>query len=160
MNRSNAIWPLLGCALGTVLHAGAQAAPATVECVAWLSGCWERTGPGFSIQEQWMDPRGRIMVGMSRTVAGGKMLEYEYLRIEEHDGRLICVACPSGQTETPFAQAELTDSTVVFTNPDHDFPQRISYRLMPDGSVLARIEGVVGGADKAVDFPMKRARCQ
>jgi hypothetical protein len=138
----------------------AQASQAFVENLAWLSGCWERTGPGFSIQEQWMDPRGHMMVGMSRTVVKGETLEYEYLRIEERDGKLVYVAGPSGQEEASFPQVELTDSLVIFVNPEHDFPQRISYRRLADGSLLAEIAGPIGGEEKVVDFPMRRVPCE
>ena len=48
---------------------------------------------------------------------------------------------------------------VVFENPQHDFPQRIIYRLEKDGSLLARIEGVNQGREKGINFPMKRAKC-
>ncbi len=38
------------------------------------------------------------------------------------------VALPSGQAEATFVQAELSDSMAVFEAPEHDFPQRITYR--------------------------------
>ena len=48
---------------------------------------------------------------------------------------------------------------LIFENPQHDFPQRVIYRLQTDGSLLGRIEGVSKGKEKAVDFPMTRAGC-
>jgi hypothetical protein len=99
------------------------------------------------------------MIGMGRTVAGGETAEFEFLRIEEREGRLFYVALPSGQKETAFGAIEIADSTVLFENPEHDFPRRIRYRLLPDGSLLARIEGEMGGSLRAVDYPMKRIPC-
>ena len=49
-----------------------------------------------------MAPRGGSMLGMSRTVIGGKTVEYEFLRIALVDGTLAYVAKPSGQAEAPF----------------------------------------------------------
>jgi hypothetical protein len=48
---------------------------------------------------------------------------------------------------------------VVFENPRHDFPQRVAYRLDPDGVLQARIEGQRGEETAVVQFPMRRVRC-
>jgi len=44
----------------------------------------------------------------------------------------------------------------VFENPQHDFPQRISYKLNPDGTLLAAIDGTKAGKIRRVEFPYKR----
>lgn len=130
-----------------------------VDQLDWLAGCWRHEEPGFRRDEQWMEPSGGTMIGMSRSVAGGLTVEHEYLRIEDRDGILAYIASPSGQAETTFLQAELTDSTVVFEAPGHDFPQRIVYQRMRGGSVLAWVEGDVDGVTRVVEFPMTPARC-
>jgi hypothetical protein len=38
-----------------------------------------------------------------------------------------------------------TDSSVVFENLEHDYPQRIIYSLEPSGDLRARVEGIRGG---------------
>jgi len=53
----------------------------------------------------------------------------------------------------------VNDREVIFENPDHDFPQRIIYRLLSDEDLLGRIEGTINGKARAVDFPMKRTEC-
>jgi hypothetical protein len=100
------------------------------------------------------------MLGMSRTVVAGKTVEYEYLRIEEQDGILVYIAVPSGQEVAAFRQVELTDSTAVFADPAHDFPQRIRYRRLADGSLLAQIEGEQKGETRVIDFPLRRRPCE
>ena len=54
----------------------------------------------------------------------------------------------------------LGDREVVFGNSDHDFPQRIIYRLTSDEDLLGRIEGTIDGEERAVDFPMKKIDCE
>ncbi len=144
-------------------EAGAAAEAVTetlVDQLDWLAGCWEHEEPGFRRDEQWMEPSGGTMIGMSRSVAGGRTVEHEYLRIEDRDGILAYIASPSGQAEATFLQAELTDSTVVFEAPEHDFPQRIIYRLLALDRLLGRIEGVVDGVARSADFPFRRIPCQ
>lgn len=127
--------------------------------LAWLAGCWEQEEKGRTVHEQWMAPLGGSMLGMSRTVADGKTVSFEAMGIHEDQGKLVFTANPSGQEQASFTQSELTDSMIVFSNPKHDFPQRIIYRLRPDGTLNARIEGTRNGALKGVDFPMRRGRC-
>jgi hypothetical protein len=110
-----------------------------------------------------MAPRGGTLIGMSRTVAGDRTTEYEHLQIRQREDGLFYVARPSGQDETSFAlvsDAARLSSEATFENLEHDFPQRILYRLQPDGSLLARIEGAKEGVIPAVEFLMKRAACR
>ena len=49
---------------------------------------------------------------------------------------------------------------MIFESLEHDFPQRVIYRLTPDGRVAARIEGMIDGRPEAIDFPLQRTRCE
>ena len=64
-----------------------------------------------------------------------------------------------GGAVTPFRAKEITPSSVIFENPEHDFPQRMIYLSKPDGSLLGRIEGTNKGKQQAYDYPMTKARC-
>lgn len=132
----------------------------TVDQLSWIAGCWEGGSGNLEINEHWMRPSGGTMLGMSRTVARGRMVEFEFLRIQGTDsGAISYIAKPSRQAETSFTLVKLTDSLAIFENPVHDFPQRIVYRLQPDGSLHARIEGTRGGQERAIDFPYRRGAC-
>ena len=54
---------------------------------------------------------------------------------------------------------EATDSTVVFENRTHDFPQRVGYRKVGADSLLAWIEGERNGRTRRIEFPYRRVRC-
>ena len=139
--------------------ASAQSA-GVVGKLAWISGCWQRTTRnGQTIDEQWMTPRAESMLGMSRTVRGDSLIEYEQLRIGARAGRAVYFAAPSGQTPSEFTAASVSDTLVVFENPQHDFPQRIIYRKRGTDSLIARIEGTTGGTARGIDFPYVKARC-
>jgi Domain of unknown function (DUF6265) len=130
-----------------------------IKLMSWLAGCWESSRTDRRVEEQWMRPDGGTMLGMSRTVAGNKTSEFEFMQILSQEGKLIFTAKPSGQAEDSFTSTRLTSSEIVFENPQHDFPQRIIYRLNPDGSLSARIEGTQNGETRGVDLPMRRAKC-
>ena len=135
--------------------------PATVAALSWLAGCWASVGGEAGSGEQWTVPAGKTMLGTSRTVRNTKTVAYEFLQIRQTEaGEIEYVAKPSGQAEAAFLLVRLSEREVVFENPDHDFPQRIMYRLRAEGNLEARIEGTVNGEVRTVDFPMERVDCE
>jgi hypothetical protein len=133
---------------------------ASVEGLAWLTGCWANVGGEDGSGEQWTRPAGKTLFGINRTVRNSATVAYEFMQIRETGaGRIEFIAMPSGQAGATFLMMRLTDHEVVFENPEHDFPQRIIYRLEADGNLKARIEGDVEGEIKSVDFPMRPVDC-
>jgi len=144
--------------LATVFSFSASAA--SLDELAWLSGCWHSEGEKRQITEHWMKPAGGNMLGVSHTVADGKTREFEFMRImQDANGDIFFVATPSGQKEARFKLVFVASAEARFENPNHDFPQRIIYRRDGD-SLLGRIEGTAEGTERAVDFPLKRISCE
>ncbi len=79
--------------------------------------------------------------------------------LAERDGRLAYQAHPSGQPSTTFMSKETDDTSVVFEDPAHDFPQRVGYRRVAGDQLLAWIEGTVSGKQRRVEFPYRRIDC-
>jgi Domain of unknown function (DUF6265) len=134
-----------------------QAADAAA--LSWMAGCWRQESSQRVVEETWMAPRGDGMLGMSRTVAKGRIVEHEFLQIRVQDGRLVYIAKPSRQPEASFTAKSAGAREVIFENLAHDFPQRIIYRLQSDGNLAARIEGTEKGQARGIDFGMKRVAC-
>src|SRR5262249_18178512 len=128
---------------------------ANIGQLSWISGDWQ-TEPGgrAQIEEHWTQPSGGSMLGMSRTVAGDKTVEYEYLRIEQRADAIYYVAHPKARCPgTDFKLTRLSAREAIFENPAHDFPKRILYRRNADGSLTASIDG--GEGTKAMSFPYR-----
>jgi hypothetical protein len=120
--------------------------------LTWLTGDWQ-TPPGekAQIDEHWIAPAGGSMMGLSRTVANGKVVEFEFLRIEQRGDAIYYVAYPQGRCSgTDFKLTNLSGQEAVFENPQHDFPKRITYRKNSDGSLVASIDG--GPNTKSLSF--------
>ena len=144
-------------ALALVAILPARQTPAMSDA-GFLAGCWRSERGGRTIDEQWMAPAGTSMLGMSRTVAGGKTVEFEFLQIRQQADGVFYVARPSGQPEASFKLVKAGAGELVFENPAHDFPQRILYKRTGD-SLAARIEGKMNGKDRGIDFPYVRVSC-
>ena len=135
-------------------------AAADISRLGWMSGCWAYDDAEPGSGENWMPPVGGTMFAVSRTIRDSRTVAFEYLRIEDTgEGSLALFALPSGQSPARFDMVSLTDNEVVFENSEHDFPQRIIYRLTQDGRLIGRIEGQSNGQLKSIEFPMSRVNC-
>ena len=77
-----------------------------------------------------MEPKAGIMLGASREGTGVKLDSWEQLRIEQSaDGAITLFASPRGRPAVRFTARKQSESAVEFTNPAHDYPQRIRYEL-------------------------------
>lgn len=95
----------------------------SLQTLAWLAGDWSLERNGRVVNEIWMAPDGGTMIGMSRTVAQGRTVEYEFLLLRlDSAGDIFYVAKPSGQPEASFKLTRATATEAVFENPQHDFP--------------------------------------
>ena len=140
------------CAL---LSSAATQTP-TLADVAWIAGAWQTEGKR-QIEEHWTQAAGATMLGMSRTVAGEKTVEFEYLRIEQRADGIYYVAHPKGRCPgTDFKLTRATANEVVFENPQHDFPKRIIYRKGADDSLTAVVDG--GDGTKSISYAYRRMK--
>jgi hypothetical protein len=99
------------------------------------------------------------MLGMARTIRGDSLSGYELVVIRQVGDAIHYVAHPVGQPTAVFLLKEASDTSVVFENPEHDFPQRIGYALQQRESLLAWIEGTENGEMRRVEFPYRRTAC-
>ena len=150
---------------GVLLADGTPPDPSAgpIRQLRWLSGCWEQREARSTVQEFWTTPDGGMLFGVGRTIArrekGDSTVSYEVMRIYERRGRIIFAAHPSGQEPTEFTEQELTDSTVVFANPTHDFPQFIRYRRRGSNELHARVDGKMDGQDRGFDSRYRKVEC-
>lgn len=150
---------MVGVVVGTVLLLTATQASAgdpgsdspSIDVLAWMEGHWVREGDGWMSEELWLPASTDAMVGLNRTTSGGEMKAFEYLRLVTTADGIDYIAQPGGKPGTPFRLTEWSQGRAVFENPEHDFPQRITY--VREGETLtAQISGVVGAEEKESEW--------
>ena len=122
--------------------------------LAWLAGAWSGTMGRAALEEHWLPPVGNTLLGVSRTVAAGRMVAFEYLRIIEKNGETFYIAQPNGRPPTEFKLTSVTPTKAVFENPAHDFPKVITYDLTAPDSLTATISG----GEKKQEFRFTRMK--
>lgn len=139
--------------------AAAQPLAFKVDALSWMAGCWRLQASSRVVDEQWMAPAGGGMLGMSRTVAKGRIAGHEFVQIREEGRQLVYIAQPSSQAQARFAAVTVGPAEVVFENLQHDFPQRVIYRRTGDDGLHARIEGLRNGQLRGIDFAYVSVPC-
>ncbi len=122
--------------------------------LGWLAGCWQGEGGGGKNQECWLAPEGGMMLGVSRVISERGTM-FEFLRIAAHGDGLAYLASPRGKPATAFPLVESAEGLAVFADPEHDFPQRITYRRDGD-TMTARVEARRDGAWDGFDVTWRR----
>ena len=138
----------------------AEADAGALAPVSWMAGDWETRDASPYVEEHWTRPAGGAMLGNSRAIKDGKMVEFEFLRIEVRSDGIFYMPQPSGKHPVDFKFTPTTNNEAVFVNPGHsDHLKKIIYRKNADGTLAARIEGEHNGKSFAKDwhyFPQKK----
>jgi hypothetical protein len=151
--------PAIALVLAMASIAGAAPArePDAGSGLDWIAGHWCGGGEGSRIEETWLPEAGGALLGMSRTVHGGRMASFEFMRIVREGGRTSFHVQPNGAPPTVFVAAESGDGWIRFENRQHDFPNEIEYRRVGE-RLSAWISGP-GPDGKALRIPFDYARC-
>jgi Domain of unknown function (DUF6265) len=139
--------------------ASTQAAPApaaSIESLSWLVGAWTGKMGKAGIEEHWIPPAGKTMMGVGRTVVGDRTVGFEFFRIEQRPDAIVYIAQPGGRPPTEFRLTASTPTSITFENPQHDHPKIIRYMKEGEGTLIAEIEGDEKGKHLTQRFVFKK----
>jgi len=132
-----------------------------IKKTAWLIGTWENKTSRGSIYETWQKAGNNELRGKSYMLREKDTIVFENLRLVQEQGRLYYIPVIKNQNNglpVRFAGKIASDTQLVFENPEHDFPQIISYTKISADSLVAEISGTKNGQSRRQIFPMKRIR--
>ena len=116
---------------------------AEVADLGWMSGHWYSTQESGWGEEHWLAPRDGLMLGLNRSAGKSGKVNFEFMRIQaDPDGVPVYWAAPGGGTPVPFRLDGQERNQASFINPEHDYPQRISY--LRDGD---RLQATIANLD-------------
>lgn len=130
-----------------------------MEKLSWLCDRWVSADGDTRSYEHWEKINDSLFVGGSETIKNWDTVFTEKLKIEKIDGDIYYIAdVKHNPAPVKFKMISLNDYEAVFENPEHDFPQKIIYKL-EEGILHASIEGPGSrGEWRKVDFFMNRMR--
>ncbi|MES2780937.1 MAG: DUF6265 family protein [Bacteroidota bacterium] len=128
---------------------------------ARLLGSWQNTFEGGTASESWEQQNDSSYTGKSFVVVGKDTVSSESLLLQQKGSDIWYIPTVKEQNNgqaVPFKLTSSSNNQLVFENPEHDFPKKISYTFISNDSLVAEISGDINGEKKAEQFPMKRVQ--
>lgn len=126
----------------------------------WLSGSWKMTTKRGAIVESWTVINDSSMQGGSvfiKNETDSTLLETISLVFRNNKYYYIPVTSRQNDNKpVSFAITSFDRKGFVAENPEHDFPKRITYRLITIDSIHAFIDGGPSMTEKKSDFYYSR----
>ena len=123
--------------------AGRRALPASppLSAISFMSGCWTGPSPnGATIEEHYSAASENLLIGMTRYVRNGRVVDFEFTTVERTDSTFVMTPRPKGVKSDSFPLKDASANCAMWENLKHDFPQLIIYRRVYGGTLIARIE--------------------
>lgn len=123
----------------------------------WMLGNWESKNEEGTLYENWDKVNDSTYNGHAFAIStDGDTTFSENAKVILRNGQIIYSVTVNNEETTDFTLVDIEEQA-VFENINHDYPQRIIYKKMPNDSLFARIEGTVDGADSFEEFRYGKA---
>lgn len=132
-----------------------------ISIAKWLIGTWENKTQRGSVYETWNKINDNEFSGISYIIKEKDTIVFENIQLlQEQDGLYYIPIVKNQNNGLPvrFTAKETSETQLIFENPDHDFPQIISYTKITTDSLVAEISGTKNGQQRQQKFPMKRLK--
>lgn len=132
-----------------------------LEKTSWLLGVWKSDNPEGIAYEVWHRENDSVFSGRSYMVKGHDTLPQETMTLQQNGNETYYIPIVNGQNNGQpvlFKMMPAAEATLVFENPEHDFPQKITYTKVGEDSLVAAISGKINGETHTEEFPMRRVK--
>jgi len=130
------------------------------EKLSWIADRWiYKDGENITF-ENWTKENDTLFSGEAYTVRGGDTVFNEQLKIEKiGDDVYYTAIIKHNPGPVSFKLVDVGKNNAVFENPEHDFPNRITYELKNNSLLYAKVEGKnKAGKESAIEFFYTRVR--
>jgi hypothetical protein len=136
---------------------GKEAKAPEIEKAAWLVGNWENKSPEGNLSEIWTKENDSVYHGQSYFVKSKDTLHFETISLTQVGDAVYytpTVIGQNGNKPVVFKMTLMADRQMVFENPAHDYPQKITYTKITNDSLVASISGIQQGKPSSEKYPM------
>ncbi|MCV9930850.1 DUF6265 family protein [Flavobacterium sp. LS1R47] len=130
-----------------------------IKAADWLIGKWENVTPQGTLTETWNKVNDSTFQGSSFFIKGKDTIHFESIKLQQNGEILTYNATVKGQNNDEAVAFKLTNSTekgLVFENPKHDYPQKISYTKDANNTLTAEISGIQLGKPSSEKYLMTK----
>jgi hypothetical protein len=132
-----------------------------IDKAEWIIGLWEhKVADGYQYEE-WIKINNCEFSGRGYHVQNNDTTLFETVQLIQRQDSLFYIATVSNQNNKqpiPFLLKTATDTSLLFENREHDFPQTIKYSVFKTDSLQATICGEINGEEREIIIYMRRAK--
>ncbi len=132
-----------------------------IKAADWLIGKWENKSADGNLTETWKKVNDSTFQAESYFIKEKDTLHFESITLQQKGELLTYNATVKGQNNDKSVSFKLTTETekqLVFENPKHDYPQKISYTQITPDSLVAKISGIQQGKPSSESYSMKKIK--
>lgn len=126
-----------------------------------LKGSWKMTTNKGTLYEHWQAVNDSVLHNKSFRVNGRDTIPQETVELKLFNGSITynsVVANQNRQQAVTFTLVSTKNGEFVFENKAHDFPQLISYHLVDNETLIAKISGTIKEKHNEIVFNFKREK--
>ena len=119
-----------------------------IKIADWLLGTWENKSPDGVLTESWQKVNDSTFTATSYFIKTDDTLHSEKITLAQKGEMLLYSATVNGQNDDKaidFGSTSETEKKLVFENPSHDYPQKITYTKGANNTLTAEITGNLRG---------------
>jgi hypothetical protein len=119
-----------------------------IKAAGWLIGNWENKNPDGVLTENWQKVNDSTFSAVSYFIKEEDTIHQESILLELKGENLTYNATVKGQNNdkaVAFPATLSSDKQLVFENPKHDYPQKITYTKGANNTLTAEISGKLQG---------------
>jgi len=132
-----------------------------IKIADWLIGNWENKNPDGVLTENWEKVNDSTFAATSYFIKEKDTLHLEKIVLSQKGEKLTYSATVNGQNDNKaidFPSTSETATKLVFENPQHDYPQKITYTKNANNTLTAEISGKLNGKMTTERFIMKKKK--
>ncbi|KAF2081857.1 DUF6265 family protein [Flavobacterium sharifuzzamanii] len=125
----------------------------------WLIGNWENKTQDGVLSENWQKLNDSTFSAVSYFIKGKDTIHSESIILAQLGETLTYKATVKGQNDDKpvfFPSTSETEQKLVFENPKHDYPQKITYTKGANNTLTAEISGNLNGKPSSEKFVMTK----
>ena len=148
------IAPILSLLVAQAAQVNEPTAAEQLASLDWLAGTWRDEG----VEAHYTSPEGGMILSASKNYSGGRVVFFEFERIEIRDDEVVYIPYPAGKSSVTFKLVDYEPGKprVRFENQEHDFPKDLAFELISKDQLRIFLTGEEKGKYRTLELNLRR----
>jgi hypothetical protein len=130
--------------------------------MTWLEGAWLGSTEEGLWEAVYSGPRGGTILSLNKQIVDGRAVLIEFEQFLVHEGEVVVFPSPGGRradVHFTLTEHDAEARRAVFENPQHDFPQILTYHRHADDRLRIEVQARRDGGVFGFTIDLTRVEC-